>query len=320
MKKGIVLSLSFVMLLAWAAVPAFSWGSATHAYILNHIGKKLPLMNVNELYGVMGADIFNYVFTLKPEQMGYVNAYTHGAPGQEAFMEVWKKAKWWGFEKSLAFGYVAHNEVWGCDFTAHIHALTTGVDEGYVITKAKLLAPLLAGALYQTQQNAGIPDANKIVFPADILLMLSHNLIENAGDIFLLRADPQIGQKIVMASVLRSNDFPALVTRAMGPDWKDAVFAAEKEFRKTMILYGAALMQGEESAIQTLSAQIAQIGVDYIYAVTQGTVTVPLDLATQLAEFGTVQGMQLIADDYMKEVNATVNFVRAQLVHHGVRY
>jgi hypothetical protein len=318
MKKGVVLSLSFVVLLAWAAVPAFSWGSATHAYILDHIGKKLPLMNANELYGVMGADIFNYVFTLTPEQMAYVSAYTHGSPGDERFMEVWKKARWWGFEKSLAFGYVAHNEVWGCDFTAHIHALTTGLSEGYVITKAKLLMPYLAAVLYQAQQQAGIPDSNKIAFPDDINLMLCHNLIENAGDILLLRADPQIGQKIVTASVLRSNDFPELVTRAMGPGWKDAVFAAEKEFRKTMILYGAALMQGEQSAIQTLSAQIAQIGVAYVKA--QTGLDIPLDLATYLATAGTTQGMVLIAGDYMQEVNATVNFVKMQLVYHGVRY
>jgi hypothetical protein len=309
MKKMVVVSLSLILLLAWGAVPAFSWGSATHAYILGKIGKRLPLMNANEVYGVMGADIFNYVFTLTPEQMMIVNAFTHGAPGNEQFMEVWKKAKWWGFEKSLAFGYVAHNEVWGCDFTAHILALTTGVSEGYVITKAKMLA----AALHDYFVGAGITDEG-------IILMLCHNLIENAGDIFLLRADPLIGQKIVTASVLRSNDFPELVSRAMGPGWHDAVFAAEKEFRKTMILYGAALMQGEQSAVQTLSAQIAQIGVEYVKALTNGQVIIPLDQATQLAIAGTQAGLQIIAPDYMKEVNATVNFVRMQLALHNVRY
>jgi hypothetical protein len=85
-----------------------------------------------------------------------------------------------------------------------------------------------------------------------------------------------------------------------------------------MILYGAALMQGEQSAIQTLSAQIAQIGVAYVKALTG--LDIPLDLATQLALFGTTEGMKLIASDYMKEVNATIGFVRAQLALHGVRY
>jgi hypothetical protein len=307
MKKRVVVFLSLVLLLVWGAVPAFSWGSATHAYILGKIGKRLPLSNANEVYGVMGADIFNYVFTLTPEQMMFVNSYTHGAPGDEAFLEVWKKAKWWGLEKSLGFGYVAHNEVWGCDFTAHIHALTTGVSEGYVITKANILAGYLAPAFTQ----AGITDQG-------IILMLCHNLIENAGDIFLLKADPFIGQKIITACVLRSNDFPELVTRAMGAGWHDAVFAAEKEFRKTMILYGAALMQGEQAAIQALSGQLAQIGIAYVKAL--GGPDIPLELATQLAVQGTQLGMQIIAPDYMKEVNATVYFVKAQLALHNVRY
>jgi len=310
MKKFVVLSLSLVLLLARAAVPAVAWGSATHAYILDHIGKRLPLMNANEVYGVMGADIFNYVFTLTPQQQFIVNAYTHGSPGDERFMQVWLKARWWGFEKSLGFGYVAHNEVWGCDFTAHIHALTTGLSEGYVITKAQILAGYLTPALNQ----AAVTDPG-------IILMLCHNLIENAGDIFLLSADPMIGQKIVTAAVLRSDDFPALVTRAMSADWPechDAVYAAEKEFRKTMILYGAALMQGQQSAIQTLSAQIAQIGIEYIQAL--GGPAIPLDQATALAVQGTQLGLQIIAPDYMKEVNATVNFVRMQLNLHNVRY
>jgi hypothetical protein len=309
-KKFLVLSLSFFLLLAWAAVPAFSWGSATHAYIAGKIGKRLPLMNANEVYGIMGPDIFNYVFTLTPQEMQTVAFYTHGATGQEGFMEVWKKARWWGFEKSLAFGYVAHNEVWGADSTAHILARTTGLSEGYVITKAMELAPYLQGALLQAGMQ--LDDG--------IILMLCHNLIENAGDILLLRTDPRIGEKIISACVFRSNDFPGLVTRAMGPGWKDAVFAAEKEFRKTMILYGAALMQGEQAAIKALSEQVAQIGVEYVKVLTGGTVIIPLDLAIQLAEFGTVKGMELCAADYMKEVNATINFVKTNLSLHGVRY
>lgn len=310
MKKTAVLCLSLVLLLVWGAVPAFSWGSATHAYILGKIGKRLPLANANEVYGVMGTDIFNYVFTLTPEQMMFVNSYTHGAPGDEAFMEVWKKAKWWGYEKSLAYGYVAHNEVWGCDSTAHILALTTGVSEGYVITKARILAMYLNGALAQ----------NGMSLPDEIVFMLAHNLIENAGDILLLRADPLIGQKIIAACVLRSKDFPELVTRAMGKDWKDAVFAAEKEFQKMMILYGAALMQGEQTAIQTLSAQIAQLGVEYVKVMTGGEVVIPLEVAVQLATYGTVKGMEICAPDYMTEVNATVGFVRTNLSLHNVRY
>lgn len=309
MKKIIVLCLSFFLLLASAAVPAFSWGSATHAYIAGKIGKILPLTNANERYGIMGADIFNYV--LETYGNPIVNSYTHGSPGDEGFMTVWHLARWWGYEKSLAFGYVAHNEVWGCDFTAHIKARTTGLDEGYVITKAKLLMPYLKAAL---------PPELLPYISDDILLMLCHNLIESSGDIVLMQADPSIGQKIIAACVLRNNSFPDLVARAMGPAWKDAVFAAEKEFRKIMILYGAALMQGQEAAIKGLAEQMAQIGIQFIKMATGGVVVLPLDQATALAEFGIRQGIQICAPDYMREFNATATFVRRNLAAHGVRY
>ena len=307
MKKLLVLCLSFLVLLAAAAAPAFSWGSATHAYIAGKIGKILPLMNTNERYGIMGPDIFNYAFDFYGNPI--IKVYTHGVPGNEAFMEVWKKARWWGFEKSLAFGYVAHNEVWGCDYTAHIHGLTFGQAGGYVIAKAERLEPVIEEAL----------EANGISgLPYDLVLELCHDMVESAGDIILTRADKLIGEKIVSCAILRSDDFPGLVARAMGPEWKDAVFAAEKEFRKTMILYGAALMQGEEAAIKGLAEQEAQLGVVFIQKF--GGPAIPLALAQQLAEFGIRTAITLCQGDYMTEVNATANFVRANLAAHGVRY
>jgi len=311
MNKILVLSLTFLLLLAWAAVPAFSWGSATHAYIAGKIGKILPLMNANEVYGIMGADIFNYALETYGNQT--VRAYTHGIieNGDDSFMRVWQLARWWGYERSLAFGYVAHNELWGCDFTAHIKARTTGQAEGYIITKAKALMPHLRAVLP--------PELNPYVTD-DVLLELCHNLVESAGDIILTRADRLIGEKIVSCAILRSNDFPGLVAKAMGPEWKDAVFAAEKEFRKTMILYGAALMQGEEAAIKALSEQMAIIGIEFIKMATGGLVNLPPEQAKGLAEFGIRTAIPLCENDYMTEVNATAKFVKANLAAHGVRY
>jgi hypothetical protein len=298
--------LSFVLLLAWVAVPAFSWGSATHAFIAGKIGKILPLMNANEVYGIMGADIFNYELQYYTDPT--VKIFTHGVLGNEAFMGVWNNARWWGYQKSLAFGYVAHNEVWGCDFTAHKHGQTYGQAEGYVIAKATALMPILAGVLEQYN----------IVLADPLLLELCHNLVESAGDIILLRADPLIGQKIIAACILRNNDFPELVAKTMGTGWKDPVFTAEKEFRKTMILYGAALMQGEEAAIKGFSEQLAQIGVELITMF--GGPTIPIEQAVGLAEVGIRQALLLCQNDYMTEVNATVKLVKKNLSLHGVRY
>lgn len=311
MKRLVVLCLSLFLLFAGASVPAFSWGSATHAFIAGKIGKVFPLMNANERYGIMGADLFNYVLETYGDPT--IKAYTHGLiqTGDDSFLKVWQGARWWGFEKSLAFGYVAHNELWGSDFTAHIKARTTGLDEGYIITKAKALMPYLQAALP--------PELAPYVGP-DVLLELCHNLVESAGDIVLTRADRLIGEKIVSCSILRSHDFPGLVARAMGPSWTDQVFAAEKEFRKTMILYGAALMQGEEAAIKALSEQMAVIGIEFIKMATGGLVVLPLDQAKQLAEFGIRTAIPLIQSDYITEVNATVKFVKSNLAVHGIRY
>ncbi|MDH7513830.1 MAG: hypothetical protein QHH14_12860 [Clostridiales bacterium] len=306
MKKSCALVLSFCLLLGAASVPAFAWGAATHAYIAGKLGKIWPLMNANERYGIMAADLFNYDFQYYFNST--VKLYTHGGPGAEGFMGVWANARWWGYQKSLAFGFVAHNEVWGCDYTAHVRGLTYGQGVGYVVAKATELMPDLAALLGSHGFSLDDP----------VLLEVCHNLVEAAGDILILRADPTIGEKIISACLLRSNDFPGLLASAMGPAWKDAVIAAEKEFRRTMILYGAALTQGQEPAVKAFAEHLAQLGVELIKFL--GGPDIPLDLAKGLAESGIRQALNLCRSDYLPEVNATVSFVKANLAAHGVWY
>jgi hypothetical protein len=68
---------------------AFPWGSATHAYIDDKIGKKLPLKNLNEIYGGMAADIFNfYPEVLVPtSEYYYLYVQTHYNPS------LWSEAR-----------------------------------------------------------------------------------------------------------------------------------------------------------------------------------------------------------------------------------
>ena len=306
MRRFFALVLSFCLLLGAVSVAAFAWGSATHAYIAEKIGKLWPLMNANERYGIMAADLFNYDFQYYFDPM--VKFYTHGTPGAEGFMGVWANARWWGHQKSLAFGFVAHNEVWGCDFTAHISGLTYGQGKGYVIAKAEALMPVMAALL--SDHGISLDDM--------VLLEVCHTLVEAAGDILILKADPTIGEKIISACLLRSNDFPGLLASAMGPEWKDEVAAAEKAFRRMMILYGAALTQGEEPAVKVIAEQLAQLGVELIKFL--GGPDIELDLAKGMAEYGIRQALSLCRRDYLREVNATASFVRANLAAHGVRY
>jgi len=320
MKKFFTLVLLGLVFLLYSTSMAFSWGSATHAYIADHIGKFLPLMNANEMYGIMAPDIFNYVFTLDPGQMAAIQRYTHGSPGAEDFMEVWRKASWWGYQKSLAYGYVAHNDVWGIDSTAHHSGVKVGQGVGYVILKAQKLL----------EQNIVIPGLTAeagepldqvfsrvgLVVPAD-QLELAHNLFETAGDIYIAQQDKLIGEKIICAALARSNDFPALLTKAMDIVGKDMIYAAEKEFRKSMVLYGGALIQDQETAIKNMSDQMAQLGILYLEA--KGVTGITLDLAKILAEKA-IRAALPLCGDYMTEVNATVGFVKSNLVAHSVWY
>jgi len=314
MKKLFTLVLLGLVFLLFSTSMAFSWGSATHAYIADHIGKFLPLMNANEMYGIMAPDIFNYVFTLNSDQMAVIQLYTHGRPGEEGFMKVWREASWWGYQKSLAYGYVAHNDVWGIDYTAHWASRTLNPAEGYIITKAKELL------LFSIPINGSNIPFSVILSQAGLTdpsaqLELAHNLVETAGDIILAQADRLIGEKMIGAALARSNDFPDLLVRVMGAGWRNMIYAAEKEFRKSMILYGGALIQSQETAIKNMSDQMAQLGVEYVKAITHGQVIIPLDKAKQLAEAGIRASVMICAGDYMKEVGATIEFVKNNLTN-----
>jgi hypothetical protein len=70
MKKTLAVCMAAVVMLAVAS-NAYSWGSATHAVGANHSGITMPGMNLNEIYGVMAADLFTYSFELGADYLGY---------------------------------------------------------------------------------------------------------------------------------------------------------------------------------------------------------------------------------------------------------
>jgi hypothetical protein len=319
MKKLLTSAILSVAFLLSNSLPAFSWGSATHAYIAGKIGKSLPLMNANEMYGCMAADIFNNDFTLSPQQMTVVGYYTHGTPGNEGFMEMWKRAKGLDFQKNLAYGFVVHNDVWGIDYTAHHSGITYGQGKGYVIAKAyDLLQQLIyidgltpqPMPLYMIFEYIGVQNT-------DDQMDLAHELFETAGDIYLAQKQRLIGEKMASAALFRSNDFPKLLTKVMGNEWKDTIYTAEKEFRKTMVLYGYTLIQDQETAIMNMAEMEAQVGIGYLQA--KGVPPPDIDMAKVLAE-KVIRAALTLCNDYMTEVNATINFVKSALQAHGVVY
>src|SRR5512139_3979545 len=109
----------FCLGLLFSSSEAFPWGFATHAYIDDHLGKTDTQNNLNEIYGGVMPDLFNTLFDY-PEYLEFLPVQTHLKS-----MKVWKASRG-KVEKSLAFGFVSHNDRWGADFTAHHTCLTCG--------------------------------------------------------------------------------------------------------------------------------------------------------------------------------------------------
>lgn len=312
MKKTFMTIWIILLALVFFSSEAFPWGSATHVYIDDHLGKKRGMKNMDEIYGGIAPDIFNYMFDT-PEYLGYLYYQTHND-----FMKVWEEALT-GKEKALAYGFVSHNDVWGADYTAHHSGITCGHAEGYVIAKAYILKQILEQ----------VPEYQALELPDTVALEISHNLIENGVDILIKKKDPFIGQKMIFSAVARSHEFPRLIANAYARDFSlyagisypeavNLIKTTEKEFRKMMILYGQALLQDEATAIQLISGQTADLAEGFLgaYGITlpEGT-----DL-TPLIKFAIEQSMVICANDFSDEVEATIDQVDQQLKANGITY
>ena len=281
-----------VLAMAVCSAMAFPWGSAGHAYIDSRLFNDYgPLMQANAVYGGMAPDVFDYVFSVSCK--ADISNATH-----TQFGAIWDSV-WNRPGKSLAYGFVSHNDLWGADFTAHHSGITYGSAEGYIITKARLL-----------MQAAPLPP--ELPIPSELALELYHNFVETAVDVLIKRIDPAIGRKMTSAALLRTPLFPVVMARAYKYQFApcfgsaaiaaEAMAAAEKEFRKSIILYGQSLCQDEGTAVQLLSEQTADLAAGFLGA--------PLPISKEEATALVVQlvqgAMQLCENDFAAELEATV--------------
>jgi hypothetical protein len=139
--------------------------------------------------------------------------------------------------------------------------------------------------------------------------------------------DPQIGAKLSSAATRRSPVLPALLVRANAKDLSllpgmnhgnatRLIQSAEKEFRKSMILYGQALMLDDATATQLIAEQTADISKGFLSAY---GIPLPkgLDLIP-LITFAIEQSIILCANDFAEEITATIDFVDQNLQAHGI--
>lgn len=307
---------------------ALAWNWGVHAYIDDNLGKSGPLRNMNEIYGGVSPDVFNYMFD-DPQLREYLFQKTH-----EDFMRLWGKACT-SLGKAEAYGFVSHNELWGADHTAHIAGRTSGTEDGYVIAKAKEIQTAAKAGLLPVPPLESLLPAHTPAEVKDVVaLVFYHNLVEAAVDILLIRDHPDIGKKLASSAILRSPEFPLLLVRAYAKDVAQAkgvsyfeaaklITTSEKGFRKSVVLYGQALMQApedENAAIQALAEQMAEMAVAYLAAY---GITLAPELVAQLPMLANAYikvAMGFCASDYAAEIEATIEFVKEGLESHHISY
>jgi hypothetical protein len=310
-KKELMASGMIFLMLFFLVPEAIAWSAATHAYIEDQLGKKRGLENSSEIYGGIVPDVFNYLFNY-PTYLDYLYGQTH-----DDFLKVWNASRW-GLERSLAYGFVGHNDVWGADFTAHHLCRTCGTGEGYAIAKARELL-----AIAPLPPELGIRE--------EVAVEIFHEIVENSVDILVSKkTDPLIGKKIVSSAILRSPQLPLLLAKAYAKDFSSYavisypeavqfITTAEKEFRKAMVLYGQVLMQDEATAIQLISEQTADIAASFL-ALYGIQLPISKEEIIQMVIGYTTLAISICENDYEHEIAATIHFVDHQLSSHGISY
>ena len=307
---GMVLGMIALVLFFFSS-EAFPWGFATHAYINDHLGKRRGLCNTSEIYGGMAPDVFNYLFDY-PEYMTFLTEETHAN-----FMKVWESARR-GFQKPLAYGFVSHGVA---DLTAH--GEESYAIEGYAMVKAAELLDYLPG---EFRTNVG----------DELLVQMLHIIVENAVDILIVRNDDHlIGKKITSAALLRSPELPLLLVRAYkhdlvaNPDFHISpleasrfIVSVEKEFRKSIILYGQILALDESTALRLISEQTADAAVAYLslYGIDISGLFQDEENLIQLIITLTDLAISNCAYDYQGEINTTIDYVGGWLEDENVSY
>lgn len=313
MKRTLAGAVLGLLALLSYAIPAYPWGWAAHTHVIDQTGAKRTAANLQEVYGGMAVDAFNYLILADPNLAPVQNILFNEAHYQP--LPLWENAP--SALKPLAYGFVSHNEDWGEDWTAHIQNLTIGGREGYVIIKARELSGSLSAALQ------GAVDANE-------LLVVSHELIEYGVDLLVRKElNPGVGLEIAKAAMLRHKDFPGLLATTFGPKIAPLGFTpaqsaalisgAEEIFRQNMVTYGMILAIPDDAVLMNYLVQFLKPQAQAYFDASSIVLPPGVDLE-QVIRFAIVAAMQLCADDYLKELVRTKSHTVSQMAVNDVLY
>lgn len=217
-----------LMLVLLAAGPGLAWGPGGHVVVAKGVayqnGLTLPngYLVLQAAYGAAAPDM---AWSAEEPLRSALSAATHDDPG---YREPWDLASpWSGVERSFAWGWLTHNQVWGADYYAHIGDPFLGTwpaaGPGYVVERAGVLAA-----------TEGIPAGT------------AHDYVEVAVDLLLDQQYPglQVGETLRRAAYNRSWQVPSLLARSYqdvpgANRW--AIRALELEFCTGLAVYGEGL-------------------------------------------------------------------------------
>jgi hypothetical protein len=328
LKTVVTVFASTCFLLALMPAAAFSWGDATHVYISDRLKARAGYKNINEMWGSLGPDIFNFIFdeALCP---AWLADQTHGRT-TDSFMNVWNAADTTA-ERALAYGFVSHNEVWGADYTAHVSGITFGQDVGYIWAKAMILldTPLDPTQPYDSASNPKFAEIfDGIGLIPEQQQLIAHVIAEYAIDIMLKNdVDHFLGQKVRFAARFRNPKFPELLVDAYAADYANncpgidlstaasIIASAESEYRNGMISYGQVISRAEHVAVRLIAEQIVALAPGFLGGPLPELGIDPVDLVEMA-----IYDSMAICSDYLDEINATIDFVEGNLAAHGINY
>ncbi|MCU0563476.1 MAG: hypothetical protein MUE48_05975 [Desulfobacterales bacterium] len=285
------------------ASQAFAWGSATHAYICDHLGARGPVKNLNEIYGGMAPDVFNYLFSDNTLRETLYAATHYGS-----FTDVGKSSHTLT-GKALALGFISHNGLWGADATAH--GVPYNNPEGYVVGKA-IAMRFKFGFFFA---DGGQIDPNDLAFWLNVELY--HNAIESAVDILLCQKDRALGGKIAAAALARSPEFPAMLVKSyrnLAPE--NLIRSIESDFRRNLVAYGFALAQPQEKAVEDIATQLASMAGAFLamYGIDPSGLGDLDTLAFNIVNLA----LEECEGDYLEAVKETIQQVSTALNSHHI--
>lgn len=215
---------ALVLLLLVSSIPALAWGPGAHAAIAIGVADQMGVTPSQEyllLQAIYGASAPDLAWLANESLASALGTATHLDPG---YREPWDRAAWWSrVQRSFAWGWLTHNEVWGADYYAHLADPVAGVSPGYVERRAAALSGL-----------TGVP--------ADTC----HYYVEAAVDLLLDQQCPSLGLGELLAKAAASRDpqVPSLLVRCYADVQGSGllkVLGVEAAHRTYLSAYGAAL-------------------------------------------------------------------------------